>query len=320
MGTPDFSRESLDILYQAGHEICGVVTQPDRPSGRKRKVILSPVKEYAIEKNLPLYQPEKIVHNEEFQDIVKKMAPELICVVSYGGILPKTILDVPVHGCINVHPSLLPKYRGSAPIQWAIINGDKTTGVTIMYLNEKMDAGDIIMQEETPIGEEETTGELWKRLSTMGAKLLLESIKQIEQKTVQRKPQGENYTLAPMLNREMTKIQWETQTSIAIKNLTRGFNPMMGTYALLNHKKIKFWKVQAITETDFKNMIQDKEILSYQTAKNGSVLLADEKIGLFIKTKDGIISVIEIQGENAKRMKINDFLRGNKIALGEKFE
>ena len=180
MGTPDFARESLDELYKAGYEICGVVTVPDRPAGRGMKMIASPVKEYALEKNLKLFQPEKITNNTEFKDEIRNLNPDLVCVVSYGVILPKSFLKIPPLGCINVHPSMLPKYRGSAPIQWAILNGDKKTGVTIMYLNEQMDAGDIITQEEVDIDDDETTGELWNRLSTVGAKLLLKSVEDIE--------------------------------------------------------------------------------------------------------------------------------------------
>jgi len=146
MGTPDFAKESLENLYDAGYEVCGVVTTPDRPAGRGMKMVASPVKEYAISKNLKVFQPEKITNNTEFKSEIKKLNPDLVCVVSYGVILPKSFLKIPKYGCINVHPSMLPKYRGSAPIQWAILNGDKTTGVTIMYLNEQMDAGDIILQ------------------------------------------------------------------------------------------------------------------------------------------------------------------------------
>ena len=318
MGTPDFARESLDKIYKAGYEICAVVTQPDRPSGRGMKLVPSPVKEYALEKNLKLFQPEKITNNKEFKDEIRALQPDLVCVVSYGVILPKSFLKIPPQGCINVHPSMLPKYRGSAPIQWAVLNGDKTTGVTIMYLNEEMDAGDIILQEETDIGDNETTGELWNRLSTLGAELLIKSIKKIEDGTCERKAQGENFTLAPMIKKEMAKINWEEKNSVQLKNLVRGLNPIMGAYTFLNGKKIKFWKVESIDEKTLKEMsdLQDENI---KEKKNGEVLYSSDKLGLFIKTKDGIISVLEIQGENAKRMPIKDFLRGNKILSGEIF-
>lgn len=315
MGTPDFAKESLEKLYDSGYEICGVVTTPDRPSGRGMKLVASPVKEYAISKNLKVFQPEKITNNTEFKNEIKEINPDLVCVVSYGVILPKSFLKIPKLGCINVHPSMLPKYRGPAPIQWAVLNGDQSTGVTIMYLNEQMDAGDIILQEEVEIEEDETTGELWDRLSGIGARLLLKSVKQIEENKVTRTKQPEEYTLAPMLNKEMSKIDWNLKTSNEIKNLVRGLNPIMGTYTFLNGKKIKFWRVKILNESDI-----EKYNLNDLQKENGTVLLANEKIGLFIKAKGGIISVIEIQGENAKRMNINDFLRGNKITVGDKFE
>lgn len=320
MGTPDIARESLDNLYNAGFEICGVVTAPDRPAGRGMKIISSPVKEYAIEKNLKVFQPEKIVNNNEFKDEIRSLNPDLVCVVAYGVILPKSFLKIPPLGCINLHPSMLPNYRGPAPIQWAILNGDKKTGVTIMYLNEKMDAGDIIAQKEVEIDEDETTGDLWNRLSELGAKLLLQVVNNIAKGKIERTPQPEEFTLAPMLNKEMAKIEWQKQDAIQIKNLVRGLNPIMGTYAFLKNKKIKFWKVQKLNEDEYYEIANNIEHLNYKNEENGVVLLANEKKGLFIKAENGIISVLEIQGENAKRMNISDFLRGNNINIGEKFE
>lgn len=320
MGTPDFARESLEKLYNAGYEICGIVTVPDRPSGRGMKLIPSPVKEYALEKKIKIFQPEKITNNTEFKEEIKALKPDLVCVVSYGVILPKSFLKIPPLGCVNVHPSMLPKYRGSAPIQWAILNGDKTTGVTIMYLNEQMDAGDIISQKEVNIGEDETTGELWNRLSTIGSNLLLESVKEIENGTVTRTHQPEEFTIAPMLDKEMSKIDWKEKESYQIKNLVRGLNPIMGTYSFLNGKKVKFWRVQNLSKEEFNNISQKIEHLEYENSDEGTVIMVNEKKGLYIKAKGGIISVLEIQGENAKRMNIGDFLRGNKITLGERFE
>lgn len=317
MGTPDFARESLEKLMENGYEICGVVTTPDRPAGRGMKLVASPVKEYALSKNLKVFQPEKITNNTEFKEEIKTLNPDLVCVVSYGVILPKSFLKIPKLGCINVHPSMLPKYRGPAPIQWAILNGDKTTGVTIMYLNEGMDSGDIIVQKEVQIDENETTGELWNRLSEVGANLLLESVKDIENGTSTRTPQPEKFTLAPMLNKEMSKIDWNNKNAEEIKNLVRGLNPIMGTYTFLNGRKIKFWRVKNISEELFKNEYNISNLDEYN---NGTVIYSNPKQGLFIKTKLGIISVIEIQGENAKRMNISDFLRGNPIQIGEIFE
>ncbi len=315
MGTPDFSRESLEKLYNSDkHEIIGVVTTPDRPAGRGMKLIASPVKEFALEKNLKLFQPEKIANNEEFKNEIRNLNPDIVCVVSYGKILPKSFLKIPKHGCINVHPSLLPKYRGSAPIQWSILNGDKETGVTIMYLNEKMDEGDIILQEKTEILDNETTGELWNRLSTIGARMLEEATNQIQEGTAKRIPQGEDFSIAPMLDKQMSKIEWEEKTSREIKNLVRGLNPIMGTYTFLKDKKIKFWKVDIVSLDELKEKIEDIDNI-----KPGTVIVSNSKEGLYIKTIDGIIKVLEIQGENAKKMSISDFLRGNTVDLGAKF-
>lgn len=319
MGTPDIARESLENLYNAGFEICGVVTAPDRPAGRGMKLISSPVKEYAIEKNIKVFQPEKIVNNTEFKDEIKSLELDLVCVVAYGVILPKSFLKIPKFGCINLHPSMLPNYRGPAPIQWAILNGDKKTGVTIMYLNEKMDAGDIIVQKEVEIGEDETTGDLWNRLSGLGAKLLLQVVNNISIGKIERTPQPEEFTLAPMLNKEMAKINWNEKDVAQIKNLVRGLNPIMGTYTFWQDKKIKFWKVQNLSENEYLEIVNNVEHLEYEKEENGTVLLSNEKKGLFIKAINGVISVLEIQGENAKRMNIGDFLRGNSISIGEKF-
>ena len=310
MGTPDFAKESLEAICEAGYNVIAVVTNPDKPKGRGMKMVASPVKEYAISKNIPVYQPTKIKNNIEFIEKIKKLNPDIICVVAYGKILPKEILDIPKYGCVNVHGSLLPKYRGAAPIQWAVLNGDKKTGITTMYMDVGMDTGDMILKEEVEIGENETTGELWDRLSKIGGKLLVKTLIQIENGTAPRMPQGNEFTVAPMLTKEMAKINWEEQTTAEIKNLVRGLNPIMGVYSMLDGKKIKFWKVADVTNS-LSECMTEKE--------NGEVLLSDSKKGLYIKTKDGIISVLEIQGENAKRMNINDFLRGNKIEVGKKF-
>ena len=233
MGTPDFARESLRAIYNSGHNIIGVVTNPDRPKGRGMKLLPSEVKEFALEKNLKIYQPLKIKKNEEFIEEIKKLNPDIICVVAYGKLLPKKLLDIPKFGCINVHASLLPKYRGAAPIQWAVLNGDKTTGVTTMYMDAGMDTGDIILKEEIKIGEDETTGELWDRLAKIGGELLVETLQQIEKGIAPREKQGEDFTVAPMLSKEMAKIDWDTKTAQDIKNLVRGLNPIMGAYTYL---------------------------------------------------------------------------------------
>ena len=308
MGTPDFAKESLQAIYNSGHNILAVVTNPDRPKGRGMKLVASPVKEFAIDKNIKVYQPEKVRKNEEFINEIKKLQPDVICVVAYGKILPKEILDIPKYGCINVHGSLLPEYRGAAPIQWAILNGDEKTGITTMYMDIGMDTGDMILKEEVDIGENETTGELWNRLSKIGGELLVKTLKQIEEGTATRTKQGEDFTVAPMLNKEMAKIDWENKTAIQIKNLVRGLNPIIGAYSFLNGKKIKFWKVDVL-----ENNNKNKE-------RAGKVILADAKKGLQIQANDGIINVLEIQGENSRKMSIQEFLRGNTINLLDVFE
>lgn len=312
MGTPDFAKESLEAIYNAGHEILAVVTNPDKPKGRGMKMMQSPVKQYAVEKGLKIYQPEKVKNNTQFIEEMQELKPDVICVVAYGKILPKEILEIPSKGCINVHGSLLPKYRGAAPIQWAIINGEKTTGVTTMYMDIGMDTGDMILKKETAIGENETTGELWERLAKIGAELLVETLQKIEDGIAPRIPQGEQFTMAPILNKEMSKIDWENKSAEQIKNLVRGLNPIMGTYSYINEKKVKFWKVEIAKELPNNKNIENCE--------NGTVIYSNSKDGLYIKAKDGIIKVIEIQGENAKRMNVNDFLRGNEIPEGTKLK
>lgn len=319
MGTPDFAQESLKCLYESKYDIIGVVTNPDKPKGRGMKMVASPVKEYALEKGLKVYQPERVRKNEEFIKEIKNLNPDLIVVVAYGKILPKEILDIPKLGCINVHASVLPKYRGAAPIQWAVINGEKITGVTTMYMDIGMDTGDMILTKETQIGEEETTGELWDRLSKIGGKLLIETVKQIKQGIAPRMKQAEEFTLAPMLNKEMAKINWEEKTASQIHNLVRGLNPIMGAYTFLNGKKLKFWKVKVKTQKELTQMFPELEeyLFKLKDVMEGTILFSNDKKGLFIKAKEGIIQVEEIQGENAKRMPIGDFLRGNEIEVGQ---
>ena len=319
MGTPDFAEVSLEAIYNAGHEIIGVVTNPDKPKGRGMKMIATPVKEFAVAKNIPVYQPLKIRKNTEFIEEMKALKPDIICVVAYGKILPKEILDIPENGCINVHGSLLPKYRGAAPIQWAILNGDKTTGITTMYMDEGMDTGDMILKEEVEINENETTGELWNRLALIGGNLLVKTLELIEENKAPRIKQGEDYTIAPMLNKEISKIDWENKTANEIKNLVRGLNPIMGAYSYLDEKKIKFWKIQYL---DFEKFLSsfDYDKQKLLELPNGAIIISNDKEGLFIKAKDGIISVLEIQGENAKKMNIKDFLRGNKLEINKIFK
>lgn len=313
MGTPDFAKESLEALCNAGHKILAVVTNPDKPQGRGMKLTASPVKQFAIEKGLEVYQPSKIKNNNEFIEKIKSLSPDLLCVVAYGKILPKELLEIPSKGAINVHGSLLPKYRGAAPIQWAVINGDATTGITTMYMNEGMDTGDMILKKEVDILPDETTGELWNRLSKIGADLLVETTKKIEKGEAPREKQPLEGTMAPMLSKDMAKIDWN-KSAIEIKNLIRGLNPILGAYSYIEDKKIKIWRSDDIDIKDFINKFEhrigEQEISKLEP---GTIIISDPKQGLYIKTNDGILSVLEIQGENAKKMDITSFLRGNKL-------
>lgn len=306
MGTPDFARDSLKAVVEAGHDVKLVVTNPDKPKGRGMKMIPSEVKEYALEKGLNIEQPLKVKNNPEFVEKLKNINPDVICVVAYGKIIPKEILDIPRLGCINVHGSLLPKYRGAAPIQWAVLNGDKETGVTTMFMDEGMDTGEMIEKEVVKIGDNETTGELWDRLSIVGANLLVKTLKLLENGEATRKKQPEKFTVAPMLKKEIAKIDWENYSSKKIKDLARGLNPFMGAFSYLNDKKIKIWKVEIVEEK--------------YDVDPGTVVVSDSKNGLVISTIDGAVSVLDIQGENARRMGILDYLRGNNILVGEKFK
>lgn len=283
-------------------------------------MVASPVKEYAVEKGLPVYQPEKIKNNSEFIQELKGLKPEMVVVVAYGKILPKEILNMPILGCINVHASILPKYRGAAPIQWAVINGDKKTGVTTMYMDEGMDTGDILLKKEVDIGDDETMGELWDRLSNVGAELLVETIKQIENNSIVRTKQNGDFSMAPMLTKELGQIGWKEKTGSEIKNLVRGLNPIMGAYSFIDGKKIKFWKVESLKNDDFLKKYSMFEINKDDINQNpGTIILSNPKAGLFIKTLDGVLSIIELQAENSKRMSVSDFLRGNPLEKYEKF-
>ena len=320
-GGPQNRRRFLDIMISQLRPNYMHILNSYLKIIEQRNKYLRQIKEERKDENLLDIWDEKLAeyaikiceYRQEFIEKIKSLNPDVICVVAYGKILPKEILEIPKYGCINVHGSLLPKYRGAAPIQWAVLNGDKETGVTTMYMDVGMDTGDMILKEKVEIGEDETTGELWDRLSKIGGKLLVETLKQVEDGTPPREKQGEEFTMAPMLNKEMSKINWDEQTAQNIKNLVRGLNPIMGAYTFLDKKKIKFWKVDIAKQDEI--IADNIEIL-----KNGTVILSNPKDGLFIKTKDGILKVLEIQGENAKRMSIGDFLRGNSIEEFEVFE
>lgn len=334
MGTPDFAKVSLEGLYNSGHEILAVVTNPDKPKGRGMKLLASPVKEYALEKGFKIYQPIKVRKNEEFINEIRGLNPDVLVVVAYGKILPKEILEIPKYGAINVHGSLLPKYRGAAPIQWAVINGEAETGITTMFMDEGMDTGDMILKESTKIGEDETTGELWERMSYIGSKLLVQTLEKIDNIKEKDKlsfeelkikmgaeKQGEDFSVAPMLQKEIAKIDW-SKSGIEIKNLVRGLNPIIGAYSMLNGKKIKFWKVDLVTNNEIEREFPETKEYAERISKieNGTILFADKKKGIFVKTNDGAIALLELQGENSKKMDFKSFLNGNNVEAGEIFE
>ena len=248
MGTPDFALASLDKLIDGGYEIAAVVTQPDRPKGRGKKLTPPPVKERALGAGLRVLQPER-VKDSGFIEALKELSPDIIIVVAYGQILPEEIINLPAMGCINVHASLLPKYRGAAPINWCIINGESRTGVTTMYMDKGMDTGDILLQRETEIGENETAGELHDRLAALGADLLLETLEGLQRNEVERKAQDHSAaTYAPQLDRETGRVDWNSDAK-SIYNLIRGTNPWPGCYTVYKGERMKLWEAKVLEQS-----------------------------------------------------------------------
>ena len=301
MGTPEFAVPSLEILTRNNYPLAAVVTQPDRPKGRGRHMVSSPVKTYAQSHRLTILQPER-VRNREFIEHLRTLCPDIVVVAAFGQILPREILELTPKGCVNVHPSLLPKYRGAAPINWTIIRGETKTGVTIMLMDEGLDTGDILMQEETPVAPGETSGELHDRLAGMGADLLIKSIERIATDTITRTPQDPSLaTYAPLLKKEDGLIRWDFEVR-HIVNLIRGLSPVPGAYSLLKGKMLKIFSATG-EETLMKDM-------------PGTVAGETEK-GLPVAAQNGYIYLQEVQMENKKRMPVHDFLRGFRISHGE---
>lgn len=300
MGTPDFSVPCLEKLINSGHEICGVFTQPDKPRGRGYKLAFPPVKEQALRHGIPIFQPNKLKDNQAIS-VIKNLAPEIIVVVAYGKVLPKEILDYPKYGCINVHASLLPKYRGAAPIQWSIINGEKFTGVTTMYMDTGLDTGDMLLKSKTDIGENETSRELYDRLSLIGANLLIETIERILNNNIERiKQNSSESSYSPMIDKSLCDINWNKSSSI-IHNLVRGLNPYPAASTYLDGKVLKIHKT-----------------------RNSDMCGADP--GAVISKKPFIVScadntaleIIEVQLQGKKKMSSDEFLRGHNIEIGKK--
>lgn len=303
MGTPDFAVGSLQALCESGkHEIVGVVTQPDRPKGRGNKMLMTPVKEYALEQSLTVYQPQK-VKTPEFVQTLRELQPELIVVAAFGQFLSREILELPPHGCINVHASLLPKYRGAAPIQYAIIKGEQESGVTIMQMDIGMDTGAMLEKVVVPIAENTTMGELHDALREQGAALLLKVIDDIAAGTAVAEPQNDaEATYATLLDRSMEHIDW-TKSAQEVHNLIRGFNPAPSTFTKLpNGKSLKIWG----------SRLTDKK----SEAAAGTVVEAG-KHSFFVACGSGVLEITEVQPESKKRMAAQVFLNGRGVAEGD---
>ncbi|WP_443685595.1 methionyl-tRNA formyltransferase [Phascolarctobacterium succinatutens] len=303
MGTPDFAVGSLQALCESGkHEILAVVTQPDRPKGRGNKLLQTPVKEYALEQGLTVYQPQK-VKNPEFVELLHELQPELIVVAAFGQFLSKEILELPKYGCINVHASLLPKYRGAAPIQYAIIKGEKESGVTIMQMDIGMDTGAMLDKVVVPIAENTTMGELHDALREQGAALLLQVIDKIAAGTAVAEPQdNEQATYATLLDRSMEHIDW-SKTAQEVHNLIRGFNPAPSTFTKLpNGKSLKIWG----------SKMTDKS-----SAAAAGTVIETGKHSFFVACGEGVLEITEVQPESKKRMPAQVFLNGRGVQEGD---
>ena len=293
MGTPDFAVPTLESLVKGGHEVIAAVTQPDKPKGRGKAVLMTPVKEKVLEYDIPVYQPVK-ARDPEFVQILKDMSPDVIVVVAFGQLLPKAILDIPKYGCVNVHASLLPKYRGAAPIQWAVIDGEEKSGVTTMLMNEGLDTGDMLEKVEYVLDKNETGGSLFDKLSAMGGELILSTLEKLENGTIVRTPQGETTTpYAKMLKKSMGEIDWSME-AVKIERLIRGLNPWPSAYTSLKGKTVKIWAAE----------VEDGTL----TGNPGRVTVTKDK--LLVETGEGYLSITELQLEGKKRMDTAAFLRG----------
>lgn len=300
MGTPDFAVYSLKALLTQ-HEVIAVVSQPDKPKGRGKKLAPTPVKEYALEQGIQVYQPEK-ARDPEFVALLKDMNPDVIAVTAFGQILPESILNIPRYGCINVHGSLLPKYRGAAPMQWSIINGEKVTGITTMFMAKGMDTGDMLLKTEVPITPEDNFASVHDKMALAGADLLLETLTALQAGTVERIPQNhDEATYAAMITRETGHIDW-SKSAEEILNLMRGLDPAPGAYAMYEEEPLKLFKGTK-TEGD------------YHWGKYGEVVDINKK-GFVVKCGDGALTITELQATGKKRMPADAYLRGHAINQG----
>lgn len=300
MGTPDFAAKSMECLLENGYNVTGVVTQPDKPKGRGHKMTPPEVKVVAQNSGIEVYQPQS-VKNGELTEVLEKCKPDIIVVVAYGKILPKYVLEYAKYGCINVHASLLPKYRGAAPIQWAIINGEKQTGVTTMQMDEGLDTGDMLIKKTLEIGESETAEQLFDRLAVLGGEVLIETLEGIQNGTITPTPQNhDEHTYAPVIKKEMAQIDW-TKSAHEIKNLVYGMNPWPLAYTQYNGEVLKIITAEAA----------EKEA----DGECGQIVGYDKKQGLMIKCGQGILCARDVQFFGSKKMYIDDYLRGHQIDM-----
>ena len=302
MGTPDFSVGTLEALIEAGHEVALVVTQPDKPKGRGGKMQYTPVKEVAVAHNIPVYQPKRIREPECIEEL-RKYNADIMGVIAFGQILPKEILEMTPYGCVNVHASLLPSYRGAAPIQWAVINGEKVSGVTTMQMNEGLDTGDMLLKVEIPLDEKETGGSLHDKLAEAGARLCVETLDALKAGTVTPEKQGDSPTAyAKMLDKHMGKIDWKMSAK-EIERLIRGLNPWPSAYTRWNEndKGMKIWEA---------------EVAEGQTDKAAGTVVEVAKDGFFVQTGDGLLKITALQIPGKKRMDAAAFLRGYQMETG----
>lgn len=305
MGTPDIAATVLKAIIEKGHDVAAVVTQPDKPKGRGREIKFPPVKELAISSNIPVYQPQKIKNNPEIEEKIRELNPDIIVVAAYGQILPKSILDIAKYGCVNVHASLLPKYRGAAPIQWAIIDGEKVTGVTTMMMDAGLDTGDMLDKTEVGITDLDTAQTLHDKLAEAGGRIILSTMEKLEKGTaVRTKQRDEESTYARMLTKELGKIDF-TKPAEEIERLIRGLNPWPSAYTTFNKKTIKIWKASVMPEKDVSGV-------NVEELKYGQVaVISKEYFG--VRTGKDILCIRELQLEGKKRMDAKAFLSGVKI-------
>lgn len=304
MGTPDFAVGTLEALVEAGHEVMLAVTQPDKAKGRGKEMAFTPVKECAIRHNIPVYQPVRIREKECIEELSKYQA-DIMVVVAFGQILPKEILDMTPYGCINVHASLLPKYRGAAPIQWSIIEGENVTGVTMMQMDEGLDTGDMLLKVEVPIEEDETGGSLHDKLASEGAKLCVKTLAELEAKNIVAEPQTESPTAyAKMLDKKLGDIVWD-KSADEIERLIRGLSPWPGTYSNWNGKVMKIWSATVVDE---------------DTNYAPGTIARVTKDTFYIQTGKGLLKVEQLQLPGKKRMDADAFLRGYEVKEGDELE